>query len=132
MVFHVPPVTVYPSARKSSVRSFSICAAVRTASGLQMLVKFKHQPDSVFFHRPRRFVTALVILDRFNRQPSHAHVEARLRGFPVGIAPQNRRMLRNCRLEQDYVNAVMEFLSQIAPDDINIRPGCSDSVSQRQ
>ena len=98
-----------------------------------MLVKFRHQPDSVFFHRPRRFVTTLVILEPvFNRQPGHADVEARLRRIPVWIAPQNRRMLRNCRLEQDYVNAVMEFLSQVAPDDRNIRAGCSDSVSQRQ
>ena len=79
-----------------------------------MLVKFRHQPDSVFLHGPRRFVTILVILEPvFNRQPSHADVEARLRGIPVWIAPQNRRMLRNRRLEQDYVNAVMEFLSQV-------------------
>jgi hypothetical protein len=33
-----------------------------------MLVKFGHQPDSVFLHRPRRFVTLLVILEPvFNR-----------------------------------------------------------------
>ena len=81
---------------------------------VQMLVKFRHQPDSVFLHRPRGFVTILVILESvFNRQPSHADVEARLRGIPIWIAPQNRPMLCNRMLEQVYVNAVMEFLSQV-------------------
>jgi hypothetical protein len=79
-----------------------------------MLVKFRHQPDSVFLHRPRRFVTILVIFESvFDRQPSYTDVEARLRGIPIWIAPQNRPMLRNRWLEQDYVNAVMEFLSQV-------------------
>ena len=35
MVSHVPPVTVYPSARKSSVRSFSICAAASNGIGFR-------------------------------------------------------------------------------------------------
>jgi hypothetical protein len=114
MVSHVPPVTVYPSARKSSVRSLFHLRCSFERHRVQMLVKFRHQPDFVFLHHPRRFVTILVILEPvFNRQPSHADVEARLRGIPVWIAPQNRRMLRNRRLEQDYVNAVMEFLSQV-------------------
>ena len=78
-----------------------------------MLVKFGHQPDSVFLHRPRRFVTIFVILESvFNWQPRHADVDARLRGIPIWIAAQNRRVLRNHRLEQNYVNAVMEFFSQ--------------------
>ena len=78
-----------------------------------MLVKFRHQPDSVFLHRPRGFVALLVILESvFNREPSHADVEARPRGIPIWIAAQNRAMLRHRRLEQDYVDAVMEFLSQ--------------------
>ena len=56
----------------------------------------------------------LVILESvFYRQPGHADVDARLRGIPIWIAAQNRRMLRNRRLEQNYVNAVMEFLSQV-------------------
>jgi hypothetical protein len=37
--------------------------------------KFGHQPDSVFLHGPRRFVTILVILESvFDRQPGHANV----------------------------------------------------------
>ena len=79
-----------------------------------MLVKFGHQPDSVFLHGPRRFVTILVILESvLDRQTGHANVDAWLRRISVWITPQNRRMLRNCRLEQDYINAVMEFLSQV-------------------
>jgi hypothetical protein len=79
-----------------------------------MLVKFRHQTDSVFLHRPCGFETLLVILESvFNRQPSHADVEARFRGIPIRIAAQSRGMLRNLRLELDYVNAVTEFLGQV-------------------
>jgi hypothetical protein len=78
-----------------------------------MLVEFRHQPDSVFLHRPRGLVAILVILEPvFYRQSSHADVEARLLGIPVWIAAQDRAVLRNLWIEQDYVDAVMEFLSQ--------------------
>jgi hypothetical protein len=46
---------------------------------VQMFVKFRHGADSVFLHRPRGFVALLVILEPvFNRQPSHADIEARI------------------------------------------------------
>jgi hypothetical protein len=54
---------VYPSARRSSLRSFSICATASKSIGFTCWVKFRHQPDAVFLHRPRRFVTLLVILE---------------------------------------------------------------------
>ena len=48
----------------------------------------------------------------FNGQAGHADVDARLCGIPVWIAALNRAMLGDLRLEQNYINAVMEFLSQ--------------------
>jgi hypothetical protein len=37
LICRVPPVTVYPSARKSSVRSFSICAAASNGAWNSMV-----------------------------------------------------------------------------------------------
>ena len=113
MVPHVPPVTVLPLRTQIFAQILFHLRRGFEGHRVQMLVKFRHQPDSVFLHRPRGFVTILVILESlFNRQPRHADVDARLRGIPIWIAAPNRRMLRNRRLEQNHVNAVMEFFSQ--------------------
>ena len=65
----------------------------------------------VFFHYPRRLVTVLVILESmFGRQPAHPDINARLRRIPLRIDPQNSRMARYLRIEQDHINVVMKFL----------------------
>jgi hypothetical protein len=84
-----------PQLRRASVR----VGKVRVSAGFRI-------------SSPSADLSIFVILDPvLNRQPRHADVDARLRDPDLDCNAE-QTVLRNHRLEQNYVNAVMEFFSQ--------------------
>jgi hypothetical protein len=77
-----------------------------------MFVKLWHQAQAVFPEDPSRFIAVFVIFQSLiNGNPRHTNVNAGFRLLAFRIEPQNRRMLENGRIEENDVDAVMQFLA---------------------
>jgi hypothetical protein len=67
---------------------------------IKMLIKVRHQFETVFSDHPGRLVTVLMIFESVvNRQTCHSDIDTRFVLIAAGIKPQDRRMLGDAIIE---------------------------------
>ncbi len=77
--------------------------------GVEVLVEFGHEAEAVCADSPGGFVAVLMVFEAMlHGQAGHADVDARLFRVATGIGAKDRRVLRDLRIEQDHIDAVVE------------------------
>jgi hypothetical protein len=110
--FHnqVPPVTVYPSARKSSVKSFSICAAASKGIGFKCSNSSGINRTPYFLTTQADFVTVFVVFESvIDGNAGHSDINTWFGGIAFRIEPQDGNMFGDLIVQQNHVNTVVEY-----------------------